>query len=136
VLVDPYMQENVLQHVSDQHFLAVSVLLGYFLFDTAMSFYNMAAEDEAAGALQTLFHHVCVLAGVPVGLCYNKWAWMGTGVLATFTEVTGPSLNMIWILRTLGGDTHWLYLLNVRARARTHSCTHARMHARTNTTIG
>jgi len=111
-LLDTNLQENVLQGVTDNHFWTASVLSGYFVYDTIISFTNLAAEDDAAGAIQTLVHHLFVLGTLPVGLYTNTWGWIGSGVLAFWTEVTGPCLNAIWILRTLGLQDHWIYPVN------------------------
>lgn len=111
-LVDEHLRENILQNVSDNHFWCVSILSGYFVYDTIISFTNLAAEDEAAGAIQTMVHHFFVLGTLPVGLYTNTWGWIGSGVLSFYTEVTGPSLNLIWILRTVGLVDHWIYAVN------------------------
>ena len=67
-----------------------------------------AAEEEATGALQTMVHHLFVLGTLPVGLLSNTFPWLGSGALTFWTEITGPSLNMIWILRTMGYADHWM----------------------------
>ena len=85
---------------------------GYFLYDTLMVFADLEAEEGAAGAAQTVAHHIFVLGTLPVGLVTNTWAHLGSGVLTFWTEVTGPGLNLIWILRTTVGDLHWSYAAN------------------------
>jgi|EP01046_Picozoa_sp_COSAG06_P015536 hypothetical protein len=85
---------------------------GYFVYDTLMVMSDLEVEEGAGGALQTMAHHMFVLGTLPVGLVTNTWAWAGSGVLTFWTEVTGPSLNMIWIIRTTLGDLHWSYPLN------------------------
>jgi len=112
VLIDADLRANPLKNVSDQHFYTGCIIGGYFVYDTMMVLGDLQAEAEAAGACQTIMHHVFVLLTLPVGLFTHTWAWTGTGVLTFWSEVTGPGLNLIWILRTTVGDTHILYAIN------------------------
>lgn len=112
VLTDDEMYKDQLRNVSDQHFLTVSILSGYFVYDTLMVLSDLQAEEDAAGAFQTMLHHIFVLGTLPVGLVTNTWAYNGSGVLTFWTEITGPGLNFIWILRTTLGDLHWMYAAN------------------------
>jgi hypothetical protein len=91
-LLDTNLQENVLQGVTDNHFWTASVLSGYFVYDTIISFTNLAAEDDAAGAIQTLVHHLFVLGTLPVGLYTNTWGWIGSGVLAVRLPPSQPAV--------------------------------------------
>ena len=75
-------------------------------------FTDIEAEKEAGGLLQTVLHHIFVLAIMPVGLVYNTMAWYGSGVFFFWGEVTGFNMNMIWLMRIAGWEDGLLYVLN------------------------
>ena len=94
----------------DGHFWGVSVVGGYMLYDTIATLRGL--EHESNGAAQTLAHHIVVLGTIAPGALHNSWCWVGSGLLTFFTEVTGPLLNLIWILKAAGYKGHWLELAN------------------------
>ena len=112
VLNDATLWGDQLGALNDHHFMTASVLGGYFIYDTLMVLGDMEAEEQSAGAAQIIIHHLLVLSTLPVGLIYNTWAFVGSGVLIFWTEITAPSLNLVWILRTAGWETHWVYIVN------------------------
>jgi len=110
-LTDPILLADKVSAVTDDMHLASCLFSGYVIYDVFFVLLNWENEKHAGGPL-TLVHHFVVLSMFPVGLYFNTAGWMGSGVLLFWGEITGPNQNLIWLLRTVVGTNHILYILN------------------------